>query len=445
MVLLRLTDRLDIQKRFMSEINSKETANEPPSLLKLYLSLMGPSILLLLIGFIIISLFTGMSSSQMIGLAFLFVVIFAIGLLQVWHQIYQGLESLHQHVTKITDSKRVNIKLRFDLNKAAIFRPVFSTFNKQRQDIDTLLTKIYASCARLVPMADEMNDNHHAMQQKAMMQDQLGNKLNSAFSQIYEAAANLHEDLNTISDKVNESDKTIKEAFEGASRNSQSIQQLTIQLEEATSHIEQLQKDSNQINDIIDVITSIADQTNLLALNAAIEAARAGEQGRGFAVVADEVRTLAEKTNSSTQEVRDMVSRIQEGTGAVSQSIKQGVSAFNETLKLSEESSVQLTKAIESINSIHSLSINIINSSNHQREVSSGAQTEIKSIVELNADVLGGSKEQEISAEDLKKLADRLKSLLDSFNFNNANWDDAKRPKKKGLTSELKATSVDLF
>lgn len=412
------------------------------SLAAIFFKVFGLSAAILLLGSMALIGFTELDGTQLFILLITVMLTLCSCFLMVYLKVYHGIKELLRHEAKLMRGTHIDVRSRLNADTAGIYKPVFIALNHVMQQIDNKLTEVYASAARLNPMANEFTEMQHTMQQKNILQEQLGNNLNSAFSQVFEAAMELHEDLAKIFEEVSISNKTVKEAHIGAAKTSRSIQKLSSHLEDAASHIEQLQKDSNQINDIIDVITTIADQTNLLALNAAIEAARAGEQGRGFAVVADEVRTLAEKTGASTQEVRDMVARIQEGTDAVSQSMEVGTKSSTETLKLSNESSEQLTNTLNSIASIDNVSNRLIAASNRQKDISSKAQSEINSVIELNADVINRSQAQEISAEDMTKLSSRFKSLLDTFDFNEKVWDDAVRVKQ---IKAKKEDDIDLF
>lgn len=421
-----------------------------PSAVSIYFSIMAPSAIILILGSILLITLTDFSTTQVGSLLTLVGLTLLSSFYFVFNKLGSATEQLFKYAQELESSKKVDITARLDASQAGFYLPVFNALNNKSERVDSLLTEIYASSARLMPMAEEINNAHHSLRQKAVMQDQMGNNLNSAFSQIYEAAMSLHEDLSVISEDVKSSNNSVNEANNGATKTCASIQQLTEHLDNATSHITQLQKDSNQINDIIDVITSIADQTNLLALNAAIEAARAGEQGRGFAVVADEVRTLAEKTGASTQEVRDMVARIQEGTSAVSESMEIGARSSSETLTMSTEASEQLNQTLSSISSINNLTKNLIVASTRQQEIAEKARGEIGAMVDLNADVVHGNEEQEITGEDMNKLAIKLKSLLDTFDFNDAVWNDAARTPVRASAqpddaNRSKGPSAELF
>ena len=336
----------------MSDTNLN-TNNESPSAMSLFLGLMGPVLAVALVGILLLIFTTEHGGSLTTSLVILLLALTAAGYFAVWFKFSRGFGNLSNYAQHSEKQGKIDIQVRLEQDGAGIFNDMFAKINNKNQKIDEHLTEMYASCARLTPMASELNATHHDMLLKAEKQQSVGNSLNSAFAQIFEATMSLHDDLKQVAEEVNSSNSAVDQASASAKRTSKSIQQLIEHLEKATSHIAQLQKDSNQINDIIDVITSIADQTNLLALNAAIEAARAGEQGRGFAVVADEVRTLAEKTGASTQEVRDMVARIQEGTAAVSESMEIGTKSSNETLELSTESMEQL-ETITPINGLNS-------------------------------------------------------------------------------------------
>ena len=156
-----------------------------------------------------------------------------------------------------------------------------------------------------------------------------------------------------------------------------SILLLGKELSHTVSLATELEQDSQQIGSILDVIRGIAEQTNLLALNAAIEAARAGEQGRGFAVVADEVRTLATRTQKSTDEIQQMIAKLQKGTNAVADSMEK-------TQEQSNKTATQAGVAGDALSEIVS-SIDVITDMNHQ--IASAAEQQSKALDEINRNV----------------------------------------------------------
>lgn len=183
----------------------------------------------------------------------------------------------------------------------------------------------------------------------------------------------------------------------------------------AAGTVEELGKSSEQIGEIIKVIEEIADQTNLLALNAAIEAARAGEQGRGFAVVADEVRKLAERTTKATKEISDMISVIQVKTDGAVVSMSEGTREVESGRELSNKAGESLKKIIAETDKVVSLVKQVAIASEEQSEASESMSRNIEGISTVINETALGVQEIAGATEDLARLTDNLNQLVMQF------------------------------
>ena len=149
----------------------------------------------------------------------------------------------------------------------------------------------------------------------------------------------------------------------------QSIQELAANVEDTAEVIRKLEDDSNQVGVVLDVIKGIADQTNLLALNAAIEAARAGEQGRGFAVVADEVRTLAKRTQQSTEQIQTTIEQLQNAARSAINVMAKGTEQATTSVETANKAGASLAVITETISRITSMNDQIARSTGDQQNV----------------------------------------------------------------------------
>ncbi|MDP2562412.1 methyl-accepting chemotaxis protein [Psychrobium sp. 1_MG-2023] len=388
-------------------------------------------ILIQVVGLALMAYFFDISISKFTAIVCLLLLSNAIICVQAWRLLYRGMSNLMSHTEKISQHEKIDVTTSIDVKDAGVFEMVFQVLNHKTKQMNNLLKGLYASSARLHPMSEELSNSYNTMMQRATMQEMMGQNIHQALTQVQGASDDLFSDLESLMSEAEVSGQSASIADETSVKTKQSVELLREQLIQAAEQIDVLKKDSEEINSIINVINSIAEQTNLLALNAAIEAARAGEQGRGFAVVADEVRTLAERTASSTKEVRDIVTRISQSTDNAYNSMQTGLNSSQESLELSTESSNQIETISNSIRSINALSDRIKSSSQVQQQVSMQAQQEIDSMVILNSEVLESSKEQELSSNDLVALSQSLRSILDQFNISDAHWDDGHRPKRK--------------
>jgi methyl-accepting chemotaxis protein len=179
--------------------------------------------------------------------------------------------------------------------------------------------------------------------------------------------------------------------------------------------VRELGKSSDQIGEIISVIDDIADQTNLLALNAAIEAARAGEQGRGFAVVADEVRKLAERTTKATKEIAGMIKKIQSETSGAVASMEQGTGEVEKGKNLADRAGSSLQEIVGVSQKVTDMVTQIAAASEQQSSASEEISKNVEAISKVTGETAQGTQQIARAAEDLNRLTERLESLVSQF------------------------------
>ncbi len=196
------------------------------------------------------------------------------------------------------------------------------------------------------------------------------------------------------------------------------IDSLDLHVSKASYSISQLKADSENIGGVLEVIRSIAEQTNLLALNAAIEAARAGEQGRGFAVVADEVRTLASRSHDATQEIQEMIEKLQQGVAGAVSNMEEVSKRAAEGVAQVEESAEALAEISGSVATMNDMNTQIATATEEQNSVAAEVSRNIEHINQLSSDTAQSSYLTELSSQKLIELTESLRIMVDQFDEN---------------------------
>ncbi|HWS03565.1 MAG TPA: methyl-accepting chemotaxis protein [Gammaproteobacteria bacterium] len=302
-----------------------------------------------------------------------------------------------------------------DMESDDLIGEIVSSFNRMSENLRNVIGEISGATTQLASAAEEMSavtdEASRGVQHQQSEIEHVATAMNEMTSTVQEVAHNAA----LAAQSAQQADRDAKKGALVATEALGGIDNLVNEMERASGVIQKLKNESENIGMVLDVIRGIAEQTNLLALNAAIEAARAGEQGRGFAVVADEVRTLASRTQQSTQEIQQMIERLQVGAG-------DAVRVMNEARGTAKDSSDQVEKAAESLAEIAG-SVSQINDMNTQ--IASAAEEQSAVAAEINANVsniqhvadqtAAGAQQTASASEELARLSSQLQSLMVRF------------------------------
>ncbi|MBL4763950.1 MAG: methyl-accepting chemotaxis protein [Colwellia sp.] len=237
----------------------------------------------------------------------------------------------------------------------------------------------------------------------------------SATTEMSSTAQSVLASVNDALGEIKQADDEAERVKVISARNRETIEQLATEVDSAAQVINKLQQDSASIGGILDVIRGIAEQTNLLALNAAIEAARAGEQGRGFAVVADEVRTLASRTQESTSEIQTMIEALQTGAGKAVTVMDAGKSKASDCVNQSEEADKALETITHAVHEAFDRSSQIATAAEEQSVVAHEISENLESIVAIAEQTSAGSRQTAESSSEVARLAEELQQSVQEF------------------------------
>ncbi len=308
-----------------------------------------------------------------------------------------------------------NLTKRMEGDYKGDLKLIKDSINQVADSLTNALSEVSESVSAVASAANQISSSSEEMaagaQEQAAQTSEIANSIDEMTRTIMDntrSASFASEKAKESGLKAQRGGHVVKQTIDGMNR-------ISIVVEKSAETVFTLGKNSDKIGEIIQVIDDIADQTNLLALNAAIEAARAGEQGRGFAVVADEVRKLAERTTKATKEIANMIKQIQNDTSEAVMSIRQGTVEVEQGKLHAKEAGDVLKEIIEGAQQVSDTVVTVAAASEEQAASSEEISKNIDSINNVTRETSSGIHQIAKASEDLSRLTIKLQEMVSQF------------------------------
>lgn len=288
-------------------------------------------------------------------------------------------------------------------------------FNLFMDKLHESINEVVKSIAPLATVSDDLGTMTTKTSEITDEQSRATDEVTRSVDEMFSSVQNVAQNASSAADAAKEADAEAKAGRSVVTQSVESINDLAGEVERAANVISKLEADTENVGTILDVIKGIAEQTNLLALNAAIEAARAGEQGRGFAVVADEVRTLASRTQDSTQEIQRVIEELQTAAQSAAEVMSHSQEQAKASVEQAAKTDASLATITEKVGSITQMNTEIASATGEQEKVSNDIKTNVEGI-RANADAaVKNVQEVEAASESLLSISNGLRKITSQF------------------------------
>jgi len=357
------------------------------------------------------------SQEEIVGMLLIGCIVGLLGLLATW-LVGRGISSpLRQMVAMLDDitDGQGDLTRRLQSHRTDELGRISKGFNGFLEQLQGLIGQVIGSVKKVSESSKHTADiaiNTNEGVQRQLAEIEL---VATAVHQMTATAQDVARNAAMAAEAANHADQAAGHGKRTVQETTQSIGNLAAEIGHAVTVVQSLAKDSENINAILTTIRSIAEQTNLLALNAAIEAARAGEQGRGFAVVADEVRNLAQKTQKATEEIQTMIAALQNGTREVVRVMEESQSKTDDSVQQAHEAAHALESITQAVSVINDMNTQIASSAGQQSAVAEDLGRNVSSINQVANQVAEGANKTSQASAELTRLAEQQRALVGQF------------------------------